>query len=482
MKIYNKTPHSIFLLIFSVLFTLPVIGLAQSGSDLWKPAIKITEQNESESEMTLDADSYGRLHFFWSPLDTPVIYYSRWDGVAWTYPIDVISREETRAPAMIIDHKNIVHLIWNQTQQIYYSNAPIELANQPKAWSPPVAVANGFTHSQILIDAQDNLYIVYPGLGSSGPYMTMSQNSGLNWSEPKSISPTSRQDSAADYVRAVVTDDGSIHVVWSEYQLPQGWPPIGIFYSQSESYGKSWSIPQKIAGDSYHQVDIANYKDNTIHIAWNGAAPVGGRYHQVSSDGGRNWSNINTLFSKGEAFSDGGPRLVVDQSGNLHMVTTADHRVWYTSFDGVSWQEPLYIPTGDEAGIPPIGQPIDAYKIRQIERVVMTASQEDALNIVFWDARPLGGPVSYWFSTTASQMKINTSTQPAQNKAMEAQIAPTINPTNQTPSPFFTSENPDLNYEEANASQTTWPILISILPVLILVSGVVAYYFIKAQR
>src|SRR6185295_10758085 len=132
---------------------------------------------------------------------------------------------------------------------------------------------------------------------------------------------------AADFTRIAISPQRTLHVVWTEFEFPQAWPPRGVFHARSTDGGRTWSAPTELAGKGFDQVSIALVDDQTIHVAWNGMAGVWGRYHRWSSDGGATWSAATQLFSAGG--TEGPPPLLVDAARRVHLITTHDSSAWH---------------------------------------------------------------------------------------------------------------------------------------------------------
>jgi hypothetical protein len=302
--------------------------------------------------------------------------------------------------------------------------------------------------------------------------MISSEDNGFTWSTESIISFTNTPDTSADYTHAAITSDGTIHVVWTEYQLPVGWPPLGLYYSHSNDGGQTWSRPIKMADDYYNQITVATFGDRIVHLAWNGAAGVGGRYHRWSQDGGKSWSSTQSVVPEGFGGSEGPPQLAIDALGTLHLITTFDQRVWYSYFQptsGQRWSELTYVPTGDESGIPPIDQPIDPTTQRLIEHPAMAINGGNKLHLVFWDEQSNQQFIQYWYSTkqtSAGPLDFKpfvSPTPPAQATTNNESVVPTASIS--TPTPPF-DDDAGIGIPTANPG---WPILAAIMPVFILV-------------
>lgn len=469
------------------------VARAQQSPLDWSPTQLIIASQEGTSEPDLFADASGLVHLFWSPYasETQSLFYSRWNGNYWTDPVDIFFGVQILGPKAVVSPDGTLHLIWGDGSAIYYSQAPVSKATSARYWSTPIAIGSGYAHADLMIDEEGILYVVFAGLTSSGPQMVISEDNGDTWSDIMPISFTNNSGLSAEYVNGAVGIDGTIHVVWVEYQLPQGWPPAGIYYAQSKDQGNSWSRPTSLAGEGSNQANIL-VAGNEVHVAWNGIAGVGGRYHRWSEDGGNTWSALNTIIPAGLGGSEGVPPLVIDSLGTLHLLTTFDQRVWYLNFRdsgaGKRWSIPQYIPSGAESGIPPSPLTIDPLTQRRIEYPAMSLNQGNTLHVVFWDERPTQQITQYWYTVKQTSaplvepISFPTPTSELQVRNGAGTPPPEIGSSASLSGNSTTQVEIDTQSKAASSpslSSTSWPILIAILPVMILVVAISAAFILK---
>jgi len=223
------------------------------------------------------------------------------------------------------------------------------------------------------------------------------------WTEPMNISQTPRKSNCA---AIAVGRDGSVHVVWVDFQT---WPdeqPADILYrcccgdswcevvnvshDSTESWdpriavdtfnhphviwvdrshwgptyklyysyfdGDTWTTPIPISDSLQGGFSIVNYGDiaidskNRIHLVWQDA--VGDRYHQLyyavrDSSG---WSSAIEIHHN-PAGSNAYPRITIDRADNLHLVWLhygAPHddrtvEVYYSKYENGTWSTPINV-------------------------------------------------------------------------------------------------------------------------------------------
>lgn len=350
----------------------------------WSRPVVIYETAEGGIRSpVLVADKTGRTHAFWWVIESSsadpdqemqAIYYARESDGEWSTPVDILVSNGARFPTAAIDPSGSLHVLWQGSLNQYFtSRASVEVALSARAWSPPVALGSGNIRGQITADNLGSLHVVYPGPGSEGVYYQVSSDRGEIWSSASNVSSTRSQDASADWARASVGVDGNVHVVWTEFRLPNGWPPTGVYYSRSDDGGATWTNPEEIAGEGYDQISIAIAGDETVHVVWNGMAGIDGRYHRLSTDGGRTWSEIAMITARGA--TSGPPQIAVDSSETLHLLTSFDGCAQYASWqpEKMEWTQ-LQCISG-----------ADAMASGWIEEPALTVVGGNRVHAMFWD-------------------------------------------------------------------------------------------------
>jgi len=374
----NKTVSIPLLILMTGIFQLTSnFTNIQAQSSPWSIPIQLYETNGAIHTPIVISDPSGVLNAFWSetsPDDPDVIMYARWDGNFWSSPVDIISKNTARKPSAAVDNSGVTHLIWTDNH-LNYSQANVYETASARAWSEPQILADSNMTAHIISDHDGTLHIGYPGTDNQGPFYISSNDGGATWSSPTNIAYTSRDDASADFVRLAVDDSGRIHAVWSEFKLPDGWPPLGVFYANSSDGGQTWSPSMEIAGEDYDQINLNSLGENEIYVSWNGMVGVGGRYFRFSNNGGRDWSGTTEIIPKGLGGTSGFPQLSLDSSGELHFLTDYDSCAQYSSNSDEHWSEPECI-SGSEA--------MASGWIEEPALEIITGNQ---LHAVFWDDR-----------------------------------------------------------------------------------------------
>jgi hypothetical protein len=275
---------------------------------------------------------------------------------------------------------------------------------------------------------------------------------------------------AADNVRIAIGTNDVLHVVWTEHQLPTGWPILGVFYTRSIDGGRAWSDPLEMAGSGFNEINVAAIGEDDVHVAWNGIAGVGGRYDRWSFDGGVTWSDTSTVVSPGLGGSEGPPQLVSDAAGMVHLLTTYGYEEercpWYSSWDGVAWMEPVCI------------APDEARPSNYVEDPAMTVGNGNRLHAVYWD-----GPQRLWYVTkqTLAPSMPSLPVPPGPNSSLRVTPVPTEVSSSPTRTPAST-----VSFEGSIAANMStgsmWPAILGILAATTLVTGVVLVRILRVGR
>lgn len=371
--------------LLGLILMVATLRLQAQGPARWSQPELVYETMNSIDAPSLAADVAGVVHLVWReyPPETDIvqgeletIYYASDMGGNWGQAWDIIAMSEVVGPTIATDSNGLIHLLWSgPNSTLYYSLAGVQSATTAQGWVEPVAIATANQNAQIVVGPDDRVHIVYPGTFSSGVYYIYYDADRDAWSSPVNISPTTGASVSADYTRLAVGRDGALHAIWTEFELPDGWPPTGVYYSRSTDIGETWSRPIELAGPSYDQGVVAIDSAGQVHVSWNGVVGVGGRYHRWSDDGGLSWSSTSAPVEVGQGGTEGPPQLVVDSGGTLHMLTTFNGCAYYLFWvDGV-WSQPECISGAT------------AMASGWIEQPALTITNGNMIHAVFWDER-----------------------------------------------------------------------------------------------
>jgi hypothetical protein len=175
---------------------------------------------------------------------------------------------------------------------------------------------------EILVDGSGNIVVVYAVTlnENRGIYMVRSENLGEAWSAPfQIIDAISYKWDAIDRPKLALTSDGRLHTLFSRYSVSGGIHPMGLYYSQSEDGGATWSEPLEISDKpvTWHQILVS--KDQILNLLWQeNYDQTTINVHRISNDNGVTWNNPTVVSSTREksVSIDAG----TDPNGQLHLL------------------------------------------------------------------------------------------------------------------------------------------------------------------
>lgn len=243
-------------------------------------------------------------------------------------------------------------------------------------WSRPVNLSNSTTTSTdpfLLSDPAGVAHLFWAEKrgetpGNQADTIIYTSWNGLTWSEPVDIfiSPLSDGNPMATFPRAVLDEDGQIHLIWMSQP---NYPSFSLNYSTVPAWEASesgaWAPPRQISNDltgQKYSADIAYHPDMGLHVAYaRGIGRVGGRgvAYIHSADGGVTWSEPVNIYNT--AASDRGAsdiRLLLDPPNRMYASWTEWDRsgngqaVYFAASTdkGQTWEKPfpLAVRRGDE--------------------------------------------------------------------------------------------------------------------------------------
>lgn len=324
-----------WIFLFVAVIGFMVIDRGKSGSAEANLSL-ICRQNlvyRSDYNVTIPqvvVDSEQKVHLFWTEFSTmdqvvPAVFHAELLQGEWSQPKTVLLEPSGATPnglnVSADQTGNLYVLFTGANNTLYFSKVQADKAGQPLAWLYPQAIASALLHPGMFVDASGAIHVAYPLL--EGVFYMTSKDGGEHWSLPTGVSAPQSYSNAPDYVQVAVDQQGGIHVVWTEFQLPRGWPPAGLYYSHSFDGGKTWSEPHQFTSKESAQINLVISPSGEIHVGWNGWAALGGRYHSLSTDGGDSWSSTRAVIPAGIGGISGYPDLVFDAADTLYYVVPA---------------------------------------------------------------------------------------------------------------------------------------------------------------
>lgn len=325
----------------ALLLGLALPSHAQNVSNWLEPVLIFGEQGYVKpgsagalDSLSLVSDRSDYLHLFFSyyPTDEKLsqMRHMQLDDRGWSMSQTIFDFGDSIGQIeSVCTDDNMLHVIWHEGPKLLYSRVDADNVGLPSSWSKPLQIASSLRGSSIATDGK-TLTIGYAVVNQAdgSVYMQVSTDGGDNWSEPRLIA-TSAISHALDDVRVAMDVSHRIHSAWSEYSLPKGWPPTGVYYASSTDLGLTWRPPSLIASGRYAQIGVGTVAHDEVHLLWQSTIGGDGTYHQVALDGGQTWRQPDRNDDRGGL--SGPPHFVADAASRMHMITGDGHYAYWSN-------------------------------------------------------------------------------------------------------------------------------------------------------
>ena len=355
--------------VLGVIGLLAVLGVvsaqAQVQGSHWSQPYLLSSNAGRASEGYLVADQYGFVHCFWTETlfedQRSIIKYARFDGVAWSSPIELyVTGSDINNVSPVVDKQGTLHLVWSEglSGPAYYMQAPASDARSATNWAQPVRIDIPARALRLRVDSRGVFHLVYFNQANApGVYYIRSEDQGVTWSEPAWLDLDILPNHIPDSLSFELDDTDGLHVVWFYGGLDQSARPDWVRYTRSLDGGRSWSTPYTIdrfIPGSTHNLTAASpimiVQRQTVHIIW-AAGDLPYRYHRFSTDAGQTWSAPERVFGQlhGQAF-DG---FTIDRAGRVHYVAQIRYPqgIYHAYWERGQWTAPelVYLIAEEEA-------------------------------------------------------------------------------------------------------------------------------------
>jgi hypothetical protein len=285
------------------------------------------------------------VHVFFSKRQDPAIYYTRWDGTAWSRITPVLKVPEGEAdwPAIAAGPGDELLLIArSSTGSLFFSRANSADAVTLSAWATPARIQ--LTHdgrvspAEVEWDASGTITLAYsvPVNDERGVYLVQSKDVGKTWSKPIQVFDGAGANfELVGSPSLLASADGTMHVMWKKQSVRvDGFAqPLALYYARSVDAGKTFSKAELVVEASVTWREIAADGKGNVHRLWQQPDTKSTLWDQVSLDGGRSWQPTRRLSTE-----EGTAAVTLDRIGQLHLLNAGAGSLGQWLWDGSRWQ------------------------------------------------------------------------------------------------------------------------------------------------
>jgi hypothetical protein len=329
---------------------------AQEG-EAWSTPVNLSNSLYLSMFPDVAVDRAGNVYVVWSQYFRPddggwgdAISFAMWDGNVWSEANDIYTAppfNRAHLPAIAVDSRGLIHLIWLQGYQLLYGHAWGQgEPRKTQSWSEPQGLSQGAYWNDIVVDGQDRIHVVWAkreGNAEAGLAYAQSVDGGETWSTPTEIV----QRDSGQVMLASDGEDG-LYVIWARVRgnAVDAWP---VYFSYSQDAGQTWSETLDLAEsqpDKYEWPNVAVDRQGMVHLVFYRPF-IGSFYHQTFTPQDGTWSDLQVVKT-GLVMEYGHPGLAIDSDSRPHvMVPTSGSRcgVFHTLWNGHEWSPMARIST-----------------------------------------------------------------------------------------------------------------------------------------
>jgi len=353
----------------TALFLMPSASLAQdptpnpNGSALeWQPIQLVSSLLRGSWFPQMAVDPRGDVNIVFSVTGEgqgfrELLFLSRYDGVAWSRPIDIKDGGQYIVRSgLAADKQGLLHLVFDDQATAAYSNARLDEAASAQGWSKPFVFGNpkeGYLFD-IKTDNDDTLHVIYGDSVPSCPtcaqlFYRRSFDGGYAWTAPVQLTT---QIASRQHMQLLVDDNNNLYAVWDNV-TGSGKSRSGGFASSTDG-GENWSAPIEFFSSEGTPSQLAIGTDNkgTLVVVYR-ITETDEIDYLTSTDGGRTWSRperMPDVFAAKEVTGFDKYAMATDGAGNLYLAltgrTTSQQQftgLYLLQWTGSGWTKPQAI-------------------------------------------------------------------------------------------------------------------------------------------
>jgi len=462
----------LYVSLFFFIFFIAVGTSAQSDSDLEWSIRQLSDDKGDAGPPAIISSQTGGIHIFWSQEGDKdlagALYNARADGTGWS--VNDIIVGDIQSPTVARENNGTMHVVWVEGNQLKHSHASVQNAVSAWAWTLPTTIADGpASYPTLIYDPRGILHLAFAVIDeTSAIYYLQSSDGGWSWNE-SGFFETITPGAAAERPQIAISEDGTIHMVWSLVTTDSYYGGLGVYYTRSMDAGKSWIEPMRLDEEASYAIgeqawlaSIFVHGNREVHVVWDSHSNAGSRRHQWSRDGGLTWTSPEPIW--GSFVSQTGPNpMITDSSETLYLFSSGTFDwnqrggVYFSHWTGSNWGDPQLVNISSEGP----------------HYCLVTVTEGNKLHVV-WQARG-SDPRSVWYASARTTAPYESTILFSELEEESAGLAPTLSPTDIQKSTLVSKSEPNQIWkiEEQASTNYQYLIMIGVVPVVMLIGVVV---------
>lgn len=357
--------RSLLAVIFTSLFLLST-HTANAGNLIWSAPEQASDiGGQNQTRISIAIDSKGTVHSVWESGQLQINYAYKVQGDSWSVPI-ILSSTASRYPKLIIDNQDNIHVVWQGLGSQYLGFKTYYVSKSPEGnWTfeSPNPLPWLGTFPSVAIDNNGTKHLIWVSIVDGKISYSNKTTNGL-WSTPTSINPAG----AAQETSLAIDQVGNLYVAWDVRYDDSNYNHFyTIMFSQKLAGENSWSDPISLIQDlvpnrAAYNPKIVTDKLGNVHVVWGGEDSTGySATYYAKREANGIW-RTPLVVGKGSH-----PSIAVDTENNLHLAyddnasyypPRIDYR--FKPFNLDQWSEPVPVSRADSYANPFVDIAIDS--------------------------------------------------------------------------------------------------------------------------
>ena len=383
----------------------------------WTPDTLLSLNDVQESrDPALVIDGLGRLHAVWKDNRRlggfDEIHYRCKDSAGWSELFSVGNLDTVHnSPDIAVGADNSAHVVFMRrwgASWLYFDVGYRRRDGATGDWGTEERLtfqdSLGYSGRPQVIVAGDTVFAFWLREREVPPEIVYCYNNGSGWTEPAFVTGDGARPSG--YYDVLATEDGWVHIVWSDMRsdTQQLWHR---FHN-----GDSWSTPARVTFHGYEtiQPDFDSDSGGNIHLVYTGGGPELRIHYRIWDRAAMTWGPVTHFYSWA-----GAPRPMVGvnkQTGERHLTHVGNQGIEVLAYrrydpDSAQWTDSTLLTWYDVATGP--AKPV--------------LDDDGYVHLLFWDQR-FGSQEEVFYKTNRVQAGLEEQvTLPSRARPL---LAPTV--------------------------------------------------------